>query len=615
MYLQRDFFSLLYDQIERAEVKMSVLLAQHNVPMSLADHLSPLIRDVFDGEVAKGYACARTKTTCILNGAIAPEFKAELIAIMQQAPYSLSVDGSNDTGLGKLNPLTVRIYDDKRQKVDMRFLDMCTTTGKDAATAEAIFEKMNAILSAHAIPWEYCVGIGVDNTSVNIVRHNSIMTRVHTINPSAYFMGCPCHIAHNTANTAADAFGSATSFDVEELVVDMFYWFDKSTKRKSMLVEYCCFCDVRYRKIVKHVSTRWLSLEAAVERVLKVYDGLRSYFLSESCSQARFQRLQCLFGVPITEVFLLFYQSALPVFNHFNLFLQREDPCIHLVHDHCESLLRKILGRFVKAEAIREASSLREVDYSTSNQLSDANIFVGFMTRQKLRKLEDEGDCSPTDRAKFLRGVRKFYVAAVEYIKAKFPLTDEVLLHSKLASFEKRTECQFSDVEFFMRRYERAIAFDETMMDKVFDEFVAYQLLTEEDIPQSIWESATEKLEDAEVDSSEDLAFVRMDVVWGFLSTLKTGDGCTLKFPHLSRLAKLVLTLPHSNAGEERVFSMIKLNKTPYRSSLGIDGTLSSILTVKLHNTEPCYEFEPSAQMLNKSKKATWEYNKQHCKS
>ena len=91
-----------------------------------------------------------------------------------------------------------------------------------------------------------------------------------------------------------------------------------------------------------------------------------------------------------------------------------------------------------------------------------------------------------------------------------------------------------------------------------------------------------------------------MDVVWGFLSTIKTGDGCTLKFPDLSRLAKLVSTLLHSNEGEVRVFGMIKLNKTLYHSTLGIDGTLSSILPVKLH-TEPCYESEPSAQMLDKS--------------
>ena len=92
-------------------MKVCVLLAQHNVPLALADHLSPLIRDVLDSEVAKGYSCAKTKTSCILNNAIGPEFQHELVSLMQQSPYSLCIDGSNDTGLFKMNPLTVRIFD------------------------------------------------------------------------------------------------------------------------------------------------------------------------------------------------------------------------------------------------------------------------------------------------------------------------------------------------------------------------------------------------------------------------------------------------------------------------------------------------------------------------
>ena len=35
------------------------------------------------------------------------------------------------------------------------------------------------------------------------------------------------------------------------------------------LHSYCTFCDQEYRAVVKHVSTRWLSLEIAVERSLK----------------------------------------------------------------------------------------------------------------------------------------------------------------------------------------------------------------------------------------------------------------------------------------------------------------------------------------------------------
>lgn len=142
--------------------------------------------------------------------------------------------------------------------------------------------------------------------------------------------------------------------------------------------------------------------------------------------------------------------------------------------------------------------------------------------------------------------------------------------------------------------------------DSVFDEFVDYQLLEKEEIPQSVWDSAKE--------GDNSAPYTRVDVIWGFISTMKTGDTCNYRFSQLSRIAKLVLTLPHSNAGEERVFSLVRLNKTPYRSSLNIDGTLSSILTVKLHNTESCYQFEPSKEMLDSSKKATWDYNKEHLK-
>ena len=71
-----------------------------------------------------------------------------------------------------------------------------------------------------------------------------------------------------------------SKFSAEDLVIDIFYWFDKSTKRKADLVEFCSFCDINYRKMIKHVNTRWLSLERAVGRVLAQFPGLKSYFLS-----------------------------------------------------------------------------------------------------------------------------------------------------------------------------------------------------------------------------------------------------------------------------------------------------------------------------------------------
>lgn len=115
----------IHEKVTRAEVKISTVLAHHNIPIAVADHLSPMFKNIFpDSQIAKMYSCARTKTACILNGALAKELQASLIDSMKRNPFSLDTDGSNDTGLQKMNPLTVRIFDANRGCVTTRFLDV-----------------------------------------------------------------------------------------------------------------------------------------------------------------------------------------------------------------------------------------------------------------------------------------------------------------------------------------------------------------------------------------------------------------------------------------------------------------------------------------------------------
>ena len=134
----------LQEKVTRAEVKVATVLAHHDIPIAVTDHLSPLFKDMFpDSSIAKVYSCARTKTTCILNGALAVDLQKSLVDHMKNEPFSLATDGSNDSGLQKMNPLTVCIYDADRGRVMMQLLDMCLTTG---LTAEAIYTKINEAL-------------------------------------------------------------------------------------------------------------------------------------------------------------------------------------------------------------------------------------------------------------------------------------------------------------------------------------------------------------------------------------------------------------------------------------------------------------------------------------
>ena len=292
---------------------MATTLVQHNIPFALADELTPLFQDIFsDSEIAKNFSSRRTKTACMINGAVAPFFLQRLLEHIRGNPFSLAVDGSSESDVEEMNPLTVRLFDVNRGSMCTQFLHMCMSS---SSTAQGIFSKMEQAMTTHNIPWTNCVGLSVDNTSVNMGCRNSIKTHVLDKNPATYIMGCPCHIVHNTAGKAADAFKNVmfvlkllfsdktpnvfghmylivlnkkqTHFFFlqiskfgEDLVIDIFYWFDKSTKRKADLVEFCSFWDLNYRKIIKHVNTRWLSLERAVGRMLAQFPDLKSYFLS-----------------------------------------------------------------------------------------------------------------------------------------------------------------------------------------------------------------------------------------------------------------------------------------------------------------------------------------------
>ena len=98
---------------------------------------------------------------------------------------------------------------------------------------------------------------------------------------SVYTFGCPCRFIHNTANDVSKAVAEATGFAVGNFHVDVFYYFDNSTKCQATLKQFCEFCDQQYHKILKVGPTRWLSKEECINRILKQYTSLVSSLTSQ----------------------------------------------------------------------------------------------------------------------------------------------------------------------------------------------------------------------------------------------------------------------------------------------------------------------------------------------
>ena len=156
-----------------------MLLAENNIRLAFADKLNTLLPNIFpDSKIAKEYKVGKTKASCILNESLAPHFLQETVQIMKNDFNLLSTDGSNGTGLEKMNPLTVQLYDSSKSRVDTRFLDMCCTSGQNSGTAATIFQKIDDVMIKLQLPWKNCVGFSLDNTSANLGIRSSINSRV-----------------------------------------------------------------------------------------------------------------------------------------------------------------------------------------------------------------------------------------------------------------------------------------------------------------------------------------------------------------------------------------------------------------------------------------------------
>ena len=88
-----------------------------------------------------------------------------------------------------------------------------------------------------------------------------------------------------------------------------------------------------------------------------------------------------------------------------------------------------------------------------------------------------------------------------------------------------------------------------------------------------------------------------------FLSEMKNVDG-SYRLEKLSKISRLILAVPHSNAEEKRIFSMARKNKTYFRPNLDPEETLGSLITVKLaKENEPIYKTSYHKRYLIRQRK------------
>ncbi|KAL8606384.1 hypothetical protein ACOMHN_020538 [Nucella lapillus] len=124
-----------------------------------------------------------------------------------------------------------------------------------------IFELVDAELQAQGVSWDNCIAFGLDNAPVMTGQNKGVFAFVTDKNRNVYLAACTLHLVHIGAKK-----GAACLPPVEEILVDIYYFFQKSTLRQSNLRELQGLYDVKQRKMLKHGCTRWLSIARCIKQ-------------------------------------------------------------------------------------------------------------------------------------------------------------------------------------------------------------------------------------------------------------------------------------------------------------------------------------------------------------
>ncbi|CAI6359908.1 unnamed protein product [Macrosiphum euphorbiae] len=543
---------ILENNIKISEIKLAAFLAEHNVALHTIDHLTPLLKEIFhDSKICKGVNLHRTKVTSVIKNIIAPVEIYETVEIIKNNPFSVLVDESTDLTCQTFLCLLVRFVHPNSGMVHTKLLELVPVNAINCS-AKSIYGHFKECLLKKNIPLNNIVGVACDGAAVMVGIHNYFMTCMVEDSPKVIKMQCFCHSSALVASKACLNLPRT----VEQLIRSISSYVSGSAKRCAQLVEIQEFFDNQRKTILKLAETRWLALHQCVVRVLECWPSLIEYFriaLFEDKLKSAQTILDELLN-PYTKCYFLFLKYALNYLNTFNALFQSREIMIHKLFDQSLNLMKIICQNFVKPSLLDNISCL---NFHISNLLPVEEVFLGAECQSLL-------NLQPIDNINvFKEKCQKFYITVAEEIIKRLPISNNLF-----------KEFKFLDPEIALDANNRA-GFDNLplLSEQFGNYFDKFELINE-------WRQLPSSLNNSQTIHLKNLGVVDNAQMWKEISVLKNFVNDSPKFPNICTLARLALTLPHSNAEAVRIFSIVNDVKTKKRNRIGND-TLNSISIIR----------------------------------
>ena len=148
-----------------------------------------------------------------------------------------------------------------------------------------------------------------------------------------------------------------------------------------------------------------------------------------------------------------------------------------------------------------------------------------------------------------------------------------MICNATWVNVEDRLNAKWEKVQYFFELFLKVVS--DVSGDTLYEELLDYQTLNNADFVDQAWEDA-KVFEFVKDENDEHLFHYRIDVLWYYISLMTIPRSTAKRFRFLPKLAEIVLVISHSNAELERLFSIVKKNKSADRSSLQLNNYQAS---------------------------------------
>lgn len=554
---------------KKTEIRMAFFIAEHNLPFLASDHLTKVFQNCFmDCDSAKNITLGRTKAKGIIKNVIGKAQHKNVCELLKNNVFSLCVDESTDVSNKKSLCLVVRVC------IDFKIYDLFFGLLQvDKCDAQNLYKLIiNEFIKNNINYKQNMVGFAADGAAVMTGKNHSVAKLLKDDNSNLLIIKCTCHSLALCSSYACLKLPST----VETLTRNIFNYLSNSPKRCSQFNDIQTLLELKPKKMLHPSQTRWLSLEAVVVRILDLFECLKIYF-SFACNVDKIDTSIVIYENLNEQnlIYLSFLKYILGVLNNINRIFQSESTEIHNLHMQMERLFKTVINNFIKQDVIKSVE-IDLIDYNNPiNFLKNDQVYLGIYAKDIISKTK----LNHFELNEIIENCVNFYVELCRQIKNRFDFNSN-LKCLKIINPNNFINGDYSNNSVFEILKEFPNFVEETEKQDLDSEFRELNFLNFNEI-----------FENKEIDLYN---------FWKTISEIKRGSSFSA-FPVLSKFIQNIMTLPHSSANVERIFSQINLNKTKIRNSLeneSIEGILYCKDYLKLNNSN-CYEIVIKPELLN----------------